>query len=173
MNNKIEIRKVKAGDEKILAYIQTESWKKAFFHILTEEELVHYTNISKAEEMYADILSQGFGKGFILFIDGTPQCMAYWNATREKEMQQYAELICIHSLQDKWGHGYGSMMMKHILNEVKQAKYTKIMLWVFEDNERAKKFYEKHGFTLINKNKMFGSAREVMYVKDILPSDTY
>lgn len=32
---KVEIRQAKVGDEGILAYIQTESWKKAFAKILS------------------------------------------------------------------------------------------------------------------------------------------
>ena len=34
MNKATHIRRVKAGDEEILAYIQTESWKEAFKEIV-------------------------------------------------------------------------------------------------------------------------------------------
>lgn len=34
MNENYNIRRVTEGDEQILAYIQTESWKAAFQHIL-------------------------------------------------------------------------------------------------------------------------------------------
>ena len=37
--NKVEIIKAVSGDEKILAYIQTQSWKTAFHHFLSAEEL--------------------------------------------------------------------------------------------------------------------------------------
>ena len=48
----IQIRKVQIGDEKILAYIQTESWKKAFADIISKEDMKKYANINKSEEMY-------------------------------------------------------------------------------------------------------------------------
>ena len=38
------IRKAIPGDEQVLAYIQTESWKAAFAGILSPEELVRCTN---------------------------------------------------------------------------------------------------------------------------------
>ena len=62
-------------------------------------------------------------------------------------MPEYAELICIHSLKNNWHKGYGSMMMDRVLGDVKAAGYSKIMLWVFDSNVRAIRFYEKHGFT--------------------------
>ena len=37
-------------------------------------------------------------------------------------MTGYAELICIHSLQDNWRKGYGSKMMEQILRDMEKAK---------------------------------------------------
>lgn len=167
MAKNIDIQKVKIGDEKILAYIQTESWKSAFHQILSKEDLKKYTDIDKAEDMYRNLLSNNIANGFILSVDKRPHCMAYWDKTREEEMHDYAELICIHSLQDNWGKGYGSMMMDYILKEVKEAGFTKIMLRVFETNTRARIFYKNHGFTLAGKSKTFGGAVEVMYSREI------
>ena len=90
----IQIRKVQIGDEKILAYIQTESWKKAFADIISKEEMERYTDINKAEEMYEYLLSNNKGKGTILAIEGRPHCIAFWDKTREEYMDGYAELIC-------------------------------------------------------------------------------
>ena len=166
MNN-INIREVKNGDEKILAYIQTQSWKKAFSNILSEEDMVKYTNIEKTEEMYSYLLNNNIANGYILYVNDEPHCIAYWDKSREEDLNDYAELICIHSLQDNWGKGYGSIMMEHVLNEIYKSGFKKIMLWVFEENIRARRFYEKHGFILTDKTHKFENALEVMYVKTI------
>lgn len=52
----IEIYKAKPGDEKILAYIQAESWKAAFAEILTAQELKRCTDLEKCKEMYQKVL---------------------------------------------------------------------------------------------------------------------
>lgn len=165
MVNKIDIRKVKKGDEKILAYIQTESWKSAFYDILSEEDLIKYTNIERATEMYTMLLEKKIGNGFILSVDNEPHCIAYWDAARDEECEGEAELICIHSLCTNWGKGYGSEMMKHIMEEIKKAGYYKVMLWVFEKNIRARKFYEKHGFVFTGDTKQSFDTIEMMYSK--------
>ena len=163
---KKELRPVKCGDEKILAYIQTESWKKAFAGILSSEELERYTDIHKAEAMYARVLENPASRGVLLTVDRKPHCLALWGKSRENDMPDYAELICIHSLQENWGRGYGSVVMNHVLDQLQKEGYKKVMLWVFEENTRARKFYEKHGFVLISKTKQFGNAVEVMYCKE-------
>lgn len=167
MVENINIREVKSGDENILAYIQTESWKNAFNTILSKEDLEKYTNIDKAIEMYTKLLREDIGNGYILSINDVPHCIAYWDKVRDDEMKGYSELICIHSLCENWGKGYGSMMMEYILREIKTAGFNKVMLWVFEENTSARKFYEKHGFILTEKSKKFCDAIEVMYCRDL------
>lgn len=167
MENNVHIRNVKAGDEKTLAYIQTESWKNAFNKILSKEDLDKYTDINKAEEMYTMLLNDNIGNGFILSVDNAAHCIAYWDKSRDEDMSDCAELICIHSLHENWGKGYGSIMMNHILKEIKKSNLNNVFLWVFEENTRARKFYEKHGFTLTKNSKKFNDAVEVMYIKKL------
>ena len=137
------IRKVKEGDASILAYIQTESWKSAFINILSKEDLEKYTNIDRATDMYEKLLNKKIGNGFILSVDNIPHCITYWDKARDEQMEEYAEIICIHSLSKNWGKVYGTKMMEHILSEIKIAGFNEVVLWVFKDNKRACKFYEK------------------------------
>lgn len=161
----IELRRAESGDEKILAYIQTESWKAAFAEILSPDELLQCTDVEKAEEMYKRVLSRQLVNLTIEFVDQKPHCIAGWSRNRSENDSDAAELICIHSLCDKWHKGYGSIMMRHILGEIKQAGYTDVVLWVFEKNSRAISFYEKHGFTPTNQRNQCHGAVEVLYAK--------
>lgn len=163
----ITIRKAKNGDEKILAYIQTESWKSAFADIISAEDMGRCTDIVKAEAMYENVLKSGYAEISILEIDCKPHCIAAWSKARNPQFSDCAELICIHSLCDKWGKGYGSMMMNHIIDEIKNSGYNSVLLWVFEKNTRARRFYEKHGFELTDNTQISYDAVEVMYRKEL------
>ncbi|MBR6089028.1 MAG: GNAT family N-acetyltransferase [Anaerolineaceae bacterium] len=166
MNN-VNIRRVKQGDEKALAYIQTGSWKAAFADIIPPDTLRKCTEITRAENMYAGLLAANKGNGYILEVDGEPHCIAYWDASRTGEMSGYAELICIHSLRANWRKGYGSMMMKRILDDMRLAGFTKVMLWVFEENHRAISFYKMHGFAANGKSQQAVGLMEVMYEREL------
>ena len=83
------IERVKPGDEQILAYIQTESWKNAFANILDKDVLERCTNLERATSMYKRLLEQNIGNGYILKVEGKPHCIAWWDKTREKDMPGY------------------------------------------------------------------------------------
>ena len=100
MDKSVSIRRVKAGDEDSLAYVQTESWKEAFQEIVLADILSQCTEIERAAEMYKMLLAENKGNGYILELDGRPHCIAWWDAAREENMRGFAELICFHSLRD-------------------------------------------------------------------------
>lgn len=161
------IRKAVVGDEEVLAYIQTESWKTAFVDILTDENLKESTELVKVVEMYKRILNNDAITLYIQYVNDAPHCIAGWSMNRCGLGENVAELICIHSLQDKWRKGYGSKMMSHVLDEIRIAGYMEVVLWVFEKNIRATNFYEKHGFVLTNQRKEINGVVEVMYSKKL------
>ena len=163
----VQIRRVEAGDETSLAYIQTESWKAAFVGIISAERLAESTKMEHAVDMYQRLLAAHKGNGYILELDGKPHCIAWWDATREKDMPGTAELICIHSLRDNWHKGYGSRMMERVLADAKSAGYARIMLWVFDRNVRAIRFYEAHGFAASGRKQPAFGAVEEMYIREL------
>lgn len=161
------IRRAKPGDEAMLAYIQTESWKAGFRDILSADILQRCTQLDKATAMYQCLLEQNVGNGYLLEAEGTPHAIAWWDSTREKDMPGYAELICIHSLPDRWRQGYGSKLMDTVLHDIAAAGYSRVMLWVFEDNTRARRFYEANGFHTYGKVKPGIEPTELCYEKDL------
>lgn len=162
----VHIRRAQSGDEETLARIQTESWKAAFAGIVPAEFLAQCTNVERAEKMYARLLAERRGNGYILELDGKAHCIAWWDAAKDDDMPGAAELRCIHSLPDNWRRGYGSRMMERVLTDVKAAGYETIVLWVFARNERAIRFYEAHGFTASGKKQDALGTVEEMYVKE-------
>lgn len=165
--DKASIRKAIPGDEKILAYIQRESWKAAFGDILSPEELERCTNPEKAEQMYHGVLRREGCNMAIGYAENQPHCIAAWGANRCGLGDNVGELICIHSLPGNWGKGYGSAMMAYVLDQLQQAQYEDVILWVFEANQRARKFYEKHGFVLTEHKKMAKGITELMYRRNV------
>lgn len=65
------------------------------------------------------------------------------------------------------GKGYGKHLFKRRVEELKALGYDKIILWVLEDNKRARTFYEKNGFScceiFMDDNIGGKNLREVLY----------
>ena len=118
----VQIRRAKIGDEKTLARIQTESWRAAFAGIVPAELLAQCTSLERAGKMYARLLSERRGNGYILELDGKAHCIAWWDTAKSEDMPGAAELRCIHSLPDNWRRGYGSRMMERVFADVKVAE---------------------------------------------------
>ena len=161
----VSIRKAVPGDERILAHIQTESWQTAFCNILAPDELARCTDFQKAEQMYTRVLNREDTNMAIESVEEKPHCIAAWGKNRCGLGDDTAELICIHSLPENWHKGYGSAMMEYVLKVLQQEKYQSVILWVFAENMRARRFYEKHGFLLTEREKQVNGTTEIMYRK--------
>ncbi len=162
-----QIRPVCQGDAAILASIQSASWQAAFRDILSEETLSKCSNVDHSTAMYTHLLENNIGNGYIGELDGTPHCIAYWNAARDADMPGMAELICIHSLPENWRKGCGSQMMDRVLADIRSAGFEKVVLWVFTDNYRARAFYEAMGFSATDRTHPAFGTTEICYIKEL------
>ena len=157
----ITIRPAREGDEALLAAIQTESWRQAFAGILKPEVLEPMTDPQRAKEAYHRLLREKTGKGYLLERNGTPQFITWWGPVRDRQEAETAELFCIHSLPDHRREGLGSRMLEFVLQDMRQAGYQKAMLWVFAENQKARRFYEKHGFGAAKEKRISLGAEEI------------
>lgn len=158
------IRRAGPGDEKVLACIHTQSWSWALGEMVPREVLESQTDEAQAERLYAMILGRGLSQITLALVDGQPQCMAAWRGCQDAT-EGMAELVCIHSIKDKVGRGYGSKVLLEVLEEMKKAEYHKVVLWVFEDNVRARGFYEKHCFAFTGERREIFGGKELEYEK--------
>ena len=159
----VSIRRVQPGDEAALALIQTENWKAAFASILDGETLARCTNLDRATAMYAGLIAEKKGNGYLLSVDGQPHCIAWWDAARDEAFAGKAELICIHSLPGNWRRGFGGLMMDRVLADIGEAGFPAVVLWIFTDNARARAFYAAKGFHATEDEKPGFAATEICY----------
>ena len=87
--------------------------------------------------------------------------------SRWEQYSNYGEIVSIYFLPAYMGKGYGQHLLKKCIEELNGLGYDNILLWVLEENQRARRFYEKNGFTcseiFLNDNIGGKELREVMY----------
>jgi ribosomal protein S18 acetylase RimI-like enzyme len=60
----------------------------------------------------------------------------------------FGEIAAIYARPDAVGTGVGRALMTYGLEELDRAGLRPVLLWVFTDNARARRFYERAGFRL-------------------------
>lgn len=83
-----------------------------------------------------------------------------------------AELYALYVHPAWWSTGTGRALMERVLARSARAGYSFITLWVLRDNQRARRFYEKAGFTpdgATNVLAGLGSVPEVRYRRALDP----
>lgn len=87
---------------------------------------------------------------FIFYVDDVAAGYARINLGKEPHAafadKKSAELMRIYFLKAHHGKGYAKILLSHCLFFLQDKGYEQVYLSVWEHNERAKAFYNKHGF---------------------------
>ena len=91
-------------------------------------------------------------------------CTSRWDIFPES-----GEIVSIYLLPEYTGKGIGAQLFEKCVEGLGWEGFRSIILWVLEDNVRARLFYEKYGFTAtgeVMENNIGGrELREVMYIR--------
>lgn len=158
------IRQAILNDIKQLAQIQTNSWRDSFFDILAPEILHKYTNLDSCEKLLESVFISQKGIFYIAFSTSIPCGEAFW--CLGSEIENSAEIVAFHISKSFWNNGIGTALLQHVINEIELTKVDCIYLWVFQENIRARKFYEKLGFSTDNfiRNSRLDNVTEIRYI---------
>ena len=80
------------------------------------------------------------------------------------------ELYALYVTPAWWSTGAGRGLMTSVLTALRAAGYLRAVLWVLTDNARARRFYERSGFTpdgATNVLAGLGGVPELRYVRDL------
>ena len=165
----MEIRPVNANDDPLaISDIYEQSWRNSYRGIVPQTYLdsiphgrwaAHVTN----DGMHSLVLLE---HGQII---GTASvCRSRW-----AQYPGCGEIVSIYLLPDAMGKGYGTPLLRACLEALHEMGFDQILLWVLEENTRARRFYEKNGFHCADvylEDTIGGRAvREVMYRYDVRP----
>lgn len=163
----MEIRYMTREDDPFeISNIYEESWKYAYQNIIPQDFLDSIPVGKWADRVTAEgIYSLVLTKESVLI--GTASfCRSRW-----QEYSGCGEIISIYLLPEYIGKGCGGPLLNACLDELKKMGFKRILLRVLEDNHRARRFYEKCGFTFSGdcQTEQIGgkTLRELMYVYEV------
>lgn len=141
-----KIRYADISDAKTLGEIHSRSWKVTYKGIVPNEILESFT-IEKRQKYFEKALMDKREEDAIAFKDNEAVGLICIGKCRDKDKPDvYGEIWGIYLLPEYWNMGIGSELINWGLIELKKRHYSKVTLWVLEENINARKFYEKIGF---------------------------
>ncbi|MBR6115064.1 MAG: GNAT family N-acetyltransferase [Oscillospiraceae bacterium] len=159
----MEIRYLTASDDrKAISRIYEESWRSAYRGIIPQD--------------YLDAIPEGRWAGsadipgwhtMVCVENGAFIGTSSFCRSRFDRYPDAGEVISIYLLPEYTGRGYGGELLNAVLGELHRQGFKDVFLWVLEENTRARRFYEKNGFSCTDEYldaRIGGKAlREVRY----------
>lgn len=164
-----KVRMAVLEDAEVLGHIIVESWKSAYKNIIPEDEIVRYLDKQKRKQQFEKFIQD---KEIVLigFYNEIPCGLVFANKENDEELEDTGSIYSIYTLQQYWGKGIAYKLMDKAVDILKEEGCKHISLWVYEENIRARKFYEKCGFQFDGTKKhgrFSNKPMELRYIKEI------
>lgn len=138
----MEIRPVCPSDDRnAISLIYEESWKYAYKGIVPQA----YLDSIPAGQWATKLDQEGVGS-LVAVEDGKLIGTSSYCKSRWAEFGECGEIISIYFLPQYMGRGYGKKLLNAVVSKLQGLGFEDIFLWVLEENERARTFYERCGF---------------------------
>lgn len=146
-----------------ISNVYEKSWKYAYKGIIPQSYLD-----SIQEGRWAEAVNKP-GMTSLIMLDGERIVAASsYCRSRFADMPDHGEIVSIYFLPEYIGRGYGKELLNAAVEELRKLGFESIFLWALEENERARRFYEKNGFRFSGRyleDNIGGKAlREMQYI---------
>jgi ribosomal protein S18 acetylase RimI-like enzyme len=144
-----EIRRATTAAAKLVSVLGAVTFYEAYFEQDAPADLANYIHESfNLDKICAEIedVNSAF---FIIYLNN--HAVGYAKLREDSTVDCVAnetsiELQRIYMVERVFGKGIGERLLKHCLEFAKRKGFKTLWLGVWEENRRAQRFYEKHGF---------------------------
>jgi len=86
----------------------------------------------------------------------------------DEDKSEAGQIYAIYLVDEFWDRGFGRQMMEFSLSNLKEIGYNEVIIWVLEENIRARHFYEKFGFITDGKKEEINIGKPLVQVRYVL-----
>ena len=153
------IRPIVKSDIFDVAECHIQSWKAGFEHILSQNILNNLSH-SKFEENWQIVLQNQSRTNLGYLEEDRIHGLVSFGAAKndDKNSQVTGEIYGIYVVPARWGTGIAQKLLHTALKQLKEMKFSQVILWTMTKNKRGRNFYEKEGFRLTSNKRI--SERE-------------
>lgn len=157
-----EIIKATIKNAPEMGYIHACSWQKAYHNIIPESIINTFT-AEQRTQVFEQALKTRTEEYYLFQVDDLPAGIALlYKSHEDMSASDEGEIYAIYFHPDYWGTPATQLGFQFCIERLKELGYRQIHIWVLEENLRARKFYEKNGFTFD------GKTQEIIIGKPLL-----
>lgn len=140
------VRPALINDARKIAEMHIEAWRKAYAGIVPDDYLLSLS-VDAREKGWARLIEEGVSNLWIAVCSERIAGLISFGASREAGVAStMGELMAIYVHPEFWSCGIGRSLWLAAREELQRRGFTCVMVWVLEDNSRARRFYNVEGF---------------------------
>jgi ribosomal protein S18 acetylase RimI-like enzyme len=139
------VRRARLDDAPAIAEVHVRTWRAAYEHVFGAERLATI-DVAGRERLARRFIE---GEQFDVFLAENAEGVVGFVATGppDAEDETRRELYAMYVLPTAWGSEAARRLMGAALQGMRVRGEPAAILWVLEDNPRARRFYEREGWT--------------------------
>lgn len=128
--------------------MHVRTWQAAYEHVFGAERLATL-DVEQRRTQWGQRLAAPEPHWRLLVAETEEgRIVGFATAGASRETDAEGELYGIYVSPDAWGSGAGGALMRAVVDGLRADGYSTATLWVLEDNPRARRFYEREGWTV-------------------------
>jgi ribosomal protein S18 acetylase RimI-like enzyme len=140
----VTLRRAAVGDARGIAEVHVAAWRAAYASTIPAAYL-EGLSVELSELRWRDQLADAEHAIFVAVDHGT--VVGFTNSGAAEDGPEGAgELHTIYLLPEYWERGIGRGLLRLSEDALRDAGFSHAVLWVLEDNARARAFYERNGW---------------------------
>ncbi|MWC27988.1 GNAT family N-acetyltransferase [Paenibacillus sp. MMS18-CY102] len=159
-----------ATDWKAYAEVHAAAYREAYRGIMDSGYLAAYTAVNR-ESAYKAMIEAGGEKSAraaILSVNGQPAGCLLIGPSHDPDLgDSYGEIEAIYLLSACKGQGYGKLLLRWGIDRLIEQGHSFLSLWVLEENEAARRFYERVGFQADGASRTIERGRKLTQLRYI------
>lgn len=146
----IIVREAVLTDAVRMGQVHVAAWQSAYVGIMPAEYLANLDPADNIEAWSGAIERNPTpteGRRLVVELDGEVVGLSLAWPARGKDEGGLGELIMINLHPDAWGTGAGTALLNADVDALRELGFDEAILWVAAGNARARRFYEREGWT--------------------------
>jgi GNAT superfamily N-acetyltransferase len=143
------IRRATPGDARAIAEVVVAGWQAAYRGLMPNDFL-DSLSVAGREAVWAEVLTRdadGGAPAWLALIDGRAVGFVSSGPPRDDDVPRpAAEIYAIYVVPAAWRQGVGRDLLEAATNHWRDIGTDALVLWVLEDNDPARRFYEALGW---------------------------